>query len=522
MPQVIETKSYRFGRFLLDGRSGCLRRDGLAIPLRPKSFDVLSYLVRKSGRLVPKAELIEEVWRGVAVTDNSLVQCIKDVRDAIGDQTQTVVKTVSKRGYLFTSAVAEADAESRALDPKDETEHGLPLPDRPSIALLPFDNLSGDPDQDYLADGISEDLLTALSRIRWLFVIARNSSFAYRRRAVDIRRVARELGVRYVLEGSVRRVDKRLRISAQLIDATTGGHHWAEQYDSDLGDLFTVQDEITRNVVAAIEPQLLAAEGVRALSHPARDLGAWEMVARAQTQIWRLTREDYEAAIAALSRTVELYPDYAPARSLLAFRMLFAAHMGWMDRDRALSVGLAHATRAVALDDRDPWAHLALGYLAMMERRTEDAIAAFRRAVELNPNAAAARGALGHCLAFAGRDTEAIARAEEAIRLSPLDPDMALFLGSIAVAHYCAGRFDEAVRYSREILRLRPGFQGAQRMYCASLAQAGRLDEARQFLQRAKQEQPQLTLDWIRTAVPYQTGELMERFLEGMRKAGLS
>src|SRR3954471_22068278 len=202
--------------------------------------------------------------------------------------------------------------------------------------------------------------------------------------------------------------------------------------------------------------------------------------------------------------------------------MLFAAHMGWMNRDLALRIGGQHACRAMALDDRDPWAHIALGYLYLMERRTEDCIAAFRKAVELNPSSASARGALSHGLAFAGRDDEAIERAEEAIRLSPLDPDMALFLGSIAVAHYCAGRFADTVRYTSEVLRLRPGFQGAQRLLCAALAQTGRTEEARIFLATVRREQPQLSIAWIRQSVPYQTPDLMELFLNGMRQAGLT
>jgi tetratricopeptide (TPR) repeat protein len=336
-----------------------------------------------------------------------------------------------------------------------------------------------------------------------------------------VRQVARELGVRYVLEGSVRRAGNRLRISAQLIDALTGCHHWAEQYDRELGEIFTVQDEITRSVVGAIEPRLLAAEGGRALSRSSDDLGAWELVARAQTQVWRVTRADYATAIDTLKQTVAIYPDYAPARSLLAFRLLFAAHMGWVDRDDALLAGRQHAVRAIALDEGDSWGQIALGYLAMMERRTEASIAALQRAVALNPGSAAARGGLGHCLAFAGRDREAIEQAQDAIRLSPLDPDMALFLGAIAVAHYCAGRYVEAVRYAEEQLRLRPGYQGAQRLRCASLAQSGRIDEAREFLKLVRSEQPQLSIDWIRASVPYQTPELMERFLDGMRKAGL-
>lgn len=525
MSDLAETKNYRFGRFVVDRRSACLRCDGAALPLRPKSFDLLVYLVQHPGRLVPKAELIDKVWPNVNVTENSLVQCIKDIRQALQDDTQTTIETVSKRGYLFASPVVEIGPQAlddRAAGAASGTDRALPLPDRPSLAVLPFDNMSDDPDQEYFADGISEDLITALSRIRWLFVIARNSTFVYKHRAVDVRQVARDLGVRYVLEGSVRRAGHRLRISAQLIDALTGCHHWAEQYDREIGEIFAVQDEITRSVVGAIEPRLLAAEGVRALARSPDDLGAWELVARAQTQVWRVTRADYATAIDALKQTVAIYPDYAPARSLLAFRLLFAAHMGWVDRDDALRTGRLHAIRAIALDDSDPWGQIGLGYLGMMERRTEESIAAFRRAVELNPNSAAARGGLGHCLAFAGHDREAIEHAENAIRLSPLDPDMAIFVGGIAVAHYCARRYLDAARFAEEQLRVRPGFHGGQRLRCASLAQAGRTDEAREFLKLVCSEQPQLSLDWIRASVPYQTPELMEHFLDGMRKAGLS
>jgi TolB-like protein len=388
--------------------------------------------------------------------------------------------------------------------------------------VLPFANMSEDSEDAHFADGISEDLITGLSRIRWLFVIARNSTFVYKGRVVDVKRVARELGVRYVLEGSVRRSGKRIRISAQLIDATTGGHHWADRYDRELDDIFAVQDELTRNVVAAIEPRLMAAEGLRTLSRSPDELDAWECVARAQTFVWRLTREDNRAAINALSRAVESYPDYTRARSLLGFCLVFAAHNGWIDRDQGLVAGGQHIARAVVLDDCDPWGQIACGYLSMMERRTEESIAAFRRAVDLNPSSAAAHCYLSHGLAFAGKDREAIAHGEDAIRLSPLDPEMAMFLGGIAVAHYTAGRYAEAVRCSCELLRLRPGFQGAQRMRCASLAQVGRIDEARSFLATLQREQPEISIDWIRASVPYQTPELMERFLEGMRKAGLN
>jgi len=519
---MAERKSYRFGPFLVDRRSACLRRDGVVVPLRPKTFDVLTYLAQHPGRLVPKTELIDKVWHNLNVTPNSLAQCIKEIRQALRDDTQAIIETVSKRGYLFASPVIAIDGD----DPPSSVEAGegraLPLPDRPSIAVLPFDNMSGDPDQEHFADGISEDLITGLSRIRWLFVIARNSTFVYKGRAVDVRQVASELGVRYVLEGSVRRAGQRLRVSAQLIDAVTGGHHWAEQYDRELGDVFAIQDEITSNVVASIQPRLLAAEGVRAFSRSPGDLGAWELVARAQTHVWRLNRRDHEAAIDALRRAVDAYPDYAPARSLLGFCLVFSAHNGWIDRDQGLQAGRPHIVRAIALDDCDPWAQMALGYWSMMEWRTEESIAAFRRAVSLNPSSAAAHCYLSHGLAFSGRCCEAIAHGNEAIRLSPLDPDTAMFLGGIAVSHYLAGRYAEAFQTSEQLLRLRPGFHGAQRLRCASLAQMGRVEEARNSLAAVRLEQPQLSVDWIKSSVPYQTPELMERFLAGMRKAGLT
>ncbi len=377
---------YLFEDCALDTDRRELRRGAALVAVEPQVFDLLVHLIRHRDRVVSKDDLLASVWHGRIVSESALFNRINAARSAIGDtgNKQRLIKTLPRKGIRFVGDVREdatpgpATTRSRTVDtsaPGEDT--ALPLPDRPSIAVLPFDNMSGDPDQEYFADGISEDLITGLARIRWLFVIARNSTFVYKDRAVDVKQVSRELGVRYVLEGSVRRAGKRLRISAQLIDATTGGHHWAERYDRKLGDIFAVQDEITRSVAAAIEPHLLAAEGVRALSRSADDLGAWELVARAQTHFWRLTRADHETAVEPLKRAVEAYPDYAPARSLLGFCLVFAAHMGWIDRDRGLLPGRQHALRAIALDDRDPWGHIAIGYWALMERRTEESIAAF-------------------------------------------------------------------------------------------------------------------------------------------------
>jgi TolB-like protein len=508
-----------FGRYRLDARAG-LMCGGREVRLTPKALALLSFLAGRPREVFTKEELFVALWPGVAVGDAALVTCIQELRKALVDDARQprYIETLHRRGYRFIGRLAAP----RAPAPAGTKALPLTLPDRPSIAVLPFKNMSDDPDQEHFADGISEDLITGLSRIRWLFVIARNSTFVYKDHAVDVKQVARDLGVRYVLEGSVRRAGKHVRISAQLIDAITSGHHWAERYDRELGDIFAVQDEITRSVVAAIEPRLLAAEGIRALGRSSGDLGAWEMVARAQAHVWRLTQADNETAIEALRRAVAIYPDYAPACSQLAFCLVFAAHNGWIKRDVGLVPGREHAMRAIALDDCDSWGHIALGYCAMMERHTEESFSAYRQAVKLNPNSAAAHGYLSHGLAFAGLDREAIVNAEIAIRLSPLDPEMAIFLGGIAVSHYCAGRYDQSLRFSAELLRLRPGFQGAQRLRCASLAQTGRIDEARAYLGKIRRQQPQLSIAWIKASVPYQTPELMERFLEGMRKAGMT
>jgi TolB-like protein len=508
-----------FGRFRLEPRGG-LMSGARVVRLTPKALALLAFIAERPGEVITKEELFGAVWPETTVGDAALVTCIQELRKALRDDARKprYIETLHRRGYRFIAKPA-APAPAQAA-PNDAP--ALPLPDRPSIAVLPFANMSDDPDQEHFADGISDDLITGLARIRWLFVIARNSSFVYKNRAVDVKEVSRALGVRYVLEGSVRRAGNRLRINAQLIDATSGGHHWAERYDREVGDVFAVQDEITRSVAGAIEPHLLAAEGVRALARSPEHLGAWELVARAQTQFWRMTRADYDAAIGPLEQAVATYPDYAPARGMLGLRLAFASHMGWVAREEGLPAAREHALRAIALDELDPLGHMALGYWAEMERRTEESIAACRQAVALNPNSAAAHTHLSHIFAFAGQHREGIAHGEEAIRLSPLDPEMAFFLGGIAIANYMAGRFDDSARYAMEALRHRPGFQGALRQRAAALGAAGRIEEAHNALALARRNHPELSIGWIRANVPYQTPELMEFYLDGMRKAGLT
>ena len=513
---------WTFDDCVLDLERRELRRAGAPVAVEPQVFDLLVYLIRNRAHVVSKDDLLQAVWQGRIVSDSALANRINAARAAVGDsgELQTLIRTLPRKGFRFVGNVAEEGARSVPAQPGMASP--LSLPEQPSLVVLPFTDISPDPQNGHFADGITEDLTTELARIRWLFVIARNSAFAYRNRPVDVKQISHELGVRYVLEGSVRHSGQRIRITAQLIDATTGVHQWAERYDRDAGEIFAVQDEITRSVAAAVEPHLLAAEGRRAAFLSPADLGAWELVARAQSQLWRLTKPDYDSAIASLTQAVDSSADFAPAQALLGFALVFAAHMGWVDKSQGVPVGRQHAERAIALDDRNPWGYSALGYAAMMQRRTEEAIAAFRAAVNLTPSSAAAHAHLSRGLAFAGHADEAIQHGEAAMRLSPLDPEMALFRGGIAIAYFTARRFDEALRFTEENLSLRPGFQGAQRLYCASLAQSGRVEEARAFLSTVRRNhRPPLTIAWVRENVPYQTPELVELFIEGLRKAGL-
>jgi adenylate cyclase len=410
-----------------------------------------------------------------------------------------------------------------AISKKTDGNVGSPgqrISDRPALAVLPFVNMSGDTEQEYFADGISEDVITGLSKLRWFFVIARNSSFSYKGKAVDVRRAARELGVRYVLEGSVRKGGNRVRITTQLIDASTGNHIWADHFDGELTDVFALQDEITKKVVGAIEPRLLEAEAVRSQNRSPGDLGAWDMVIRANSLFWRLTKNEIATAIDLLQNAVERYPEYAPAHSQLAFAMLVSGYVGARLTEQQLQMAGAHATRAAELDDSDPSAHLALGFSAFMKRQTNTAAAEFHRALSLNPNFAAAHGYLGWALAFDGQIDLASAHLEEAMRMSPHDPQNAIFNTGLAIAHYFAGRYTKAVEYSEKALQQRSTFTAGYRIHVASLAQTGKIDEAREALARLKEIHPDLSIAWIEQNVPYTPGP-MAQFLEGMRKAGL-
>jgi adenylate cyclase len=449
---------------------------------------------------------------GICISDDAYRQVRGKLDANFQDAGEHELKNIAHPVRVYELRMGEVPARQLALT----------LPDKPSIAVLPFINMSGDPDQDYFADGIVEDITAALSRFRHLFVISRNSSFTYKGRSVDVKQVSRELGVRYVLEGSVRHVENRIRISAQLIDGTTGTHHWAERYDREFTDIFMLQDEITRSVAAAIEPKMLAAEGIRSLARSPDDLDAWALVARALTYFGRISRDDTQTALEILEKATARYPDYGLAHSLLSYSLIFAGHMGWIDQVEALKNSRRHINVAAKLDDNDPWVHIAFGYLAMLERRGEEAIAAYHRALELNPNSAIGHAQLGRGLTWVGRSDEAIPELELAIRLSPHDAQKPTFMATIALAHYLAGRFAQAVDFAAQGCKLRPDHWSGRRVLCASLAKAGRIDEARRELAMLKREHHELSVEWMRNRSVVATGAPLERYLDGLCAAGLT
>ena len=412
--------------------------------------------------------------------------------------------------------VERASAPHQAVQPD-----ALPLPDKPSIAVLPFQNMSGDKDQDYFSDGITEDIITALSKLHWIFVIARNSTFAYKGKSPDVRVVARELGVHYVLEGSVRKSGERVRINAQLIDANTGAHVWAERYDRAVADIFVVQDEITESVVGSLEPQLYAAENLRFQKKAPESLDAWGCVMRAMPYVWTWAAEDNETGLKLLQRAIAIDPTYARATGLLGWTYAARAHLGVADPHEMLAKALTLAERAIDQDTNDPWAHLAAGYVHMVARHFQPAVDQLGEAINRNPSFAIAHMLMSGTYGYGGMPDEGMRHIEIAMRLSPRDSFQPANLSNIGTCHFMAGRYSEAVEFQRRAVQLRPHFGTAWRSLAASAGMAGDIAQAASALSSALRLQPNLTLDWIETYHPIVRREDRARYAEGLRRAGL-
>jgi TolB-like protein/Flp pilus assembly protein TadD len=398
----------------------------------------------------------------------------------------------------------------------------LPLPDKPSIAVLPFANMSNDAEQEYFCDGMVEDIITGLSRIRWLFVIARNSSFVYKGRTVDMKQIGRELGVRYLLEGSVRKAANRIRITAQLIEADTGAHLWAERYDRPLDDVFAVQDEITLSVVGAIEPSLRAAEMERSKRKRPESLDAYDAFLRGLAHFHVFTEASYTQAYQCLQTAIAIDPAYAPALALAALckvRQCFYGWIPWSEAEVQEAVRLARAAVEAGRDDAVALAHSS-GVLAYFGADYDLAISLAERAAALNPNSAEVRGGVGRTAVLCGLVDDGIRHIEEAMKLSPLDPATYQFCYFIALAHLFAGRFDDAVSWCERAVNDNPAYISGHRVLAASLAHLGRLEEARAAVRKVLSLQPTSTIERAARA-GYRKPEHMALWLDGLRKAGL-
>jgi adenylate cyclase len=518
-----------FEDYALDSDRRELTRGAEPVSIGPQVFDLLAYLLQNRARVVSKDDLLRAVWRGRIVSESTLTSYINAVRKAVGDsgEQQRLIRTVARKGFRFVGQVTSIEAPPSSGVLNDAAERGaqpmpaLVPPDKPSIAVLPFQNMSGDPNQEYFADGVVEDITTGLSKFRDLFVIARNSSFQYKgKAAVDVRQVGRELGVRYVLEGSVRRYEDRVRIAVQLIDAESGGHVWAEKYDDYRSDLFGLQDQVTESVVGAIQPEILVGEARRAARKNPTNLDAFDCCMRGIWHAHHRTAEDNQLAERWLRRSIELDGALARPHAWLA-RLLFARcwHGGSSDIDRDLKESHIAAERALALDDRDSECYYDLSILALMDHRHQQALWAAERSIDLNANFASGFFALGETRIFMGNFIEALPPIAHCLRLSPNDPFAPVIVTLAALAHYHLENYDEAIRCSEQALR-RARTYFVLRIAAATLGQLGKAKEAGSLVTEMERIKPaNIERHWEITC-PYADPGHEAKFIEGLRKAG--
>ena len=517
---AVGAKAYCFEGYTLDLRRGCLHSAADEIELRPKSFEVLRYLVENAGRLISKDELISAVWPNVVVADQSLARCVSDVRSALQDAEQRIIKTVPRRGYRFVAPVSSAAA---TVD-KTFLDAGLPPAPRLSIVVLPFANLSADPRQDYFVDGLTEDLTTELSRLGF-FVIAHHTALTFKDRSIDVVHVGRELRVRYVLRGSARKVDRRLRVAAQLIDAENGAHLWGDRFDRNLRNLLELQDEITLEIARMLDVQLVAAEGRRSACAPNPD--ALDLVMRARAILnGGMSRENRNAAIQLCELAMEVAPNEAEV--LLVLSLILASNVAeqWSETpEDDLRRAEALAGRVLSAAALDARSHLAIGLVRRLQSRFDDAIGEFEAAIRLNPSMHHAHSQLGWAMLFSGKGEQALPHFAQFIRLSPRDPR--LFLGYLGIgwARLLLGDDEGAIDMLRTAVSLSPSYSPAYLGLAAAYGLLDRLDEARSA-----------TTAYLRTATPTNTIALVraratsthpafiaqhERLFAGLRKAGL-
>jgi TolB-like protein len=516
---------YHFSDFVLDPRRRELRRGDDHIAVEPQVFDLLEFLIRARERVVSRDEILDAVWRGRNVSDATLSSRVNSARAAIGDngEQQRLIRTLPRKGVRFVGEVRE-EAEP-SLPPSAVLQRASSLDlEGPSIAVLPFTNMSGDPEQDFFADGMAEDIITALSRCSGLFVIARNSSFTYKGKAVDIRQVGRELGVTYVLEGSVRRGGNRLRINGQLIDAASGRHLWADRFDGELSDVFDLQDRITESVVAAIEPAVQLAEIERYRSSKPSKLDAYDLLLRAYALEHEFTAESTAAALACLDRALAVDPSYAPAMAMAAYCHALRHFQGWIARkDTHSADGVRLAWHAVELAPNDAkvlWM-AAFAIWNMSHDRRDAAPELFHRSLLINPNSVMALTLGGWIEIMRGNQATGRTMIERARRLSPRDPRGWLTSGAMAIAAVVDEDYLEAIAWAEKALAQNRRFAVALRVLIVALVKLGRHDRATRVAQDLLEVEPELTISGFLKRIPFPLESMARTYAEALRAIGV-
>jgi len=517
-----------FEDFELDTARFELRRAGQRIPIEPQAFDLLVLLARNHDRTVTKEEVFSTIWAGRVVSDAALSSQVKAARRALGDDgaSQRIISTVHGRGFRFLMPAEhrEARAGETGLGTEPPAEAATPVQARPSVAVLPLANLNRDPDEDYLADGISEDITTALSKHRWLTVVARNPAFAFRHSTDGMRTIGQKLHADYLVTGSVRKAGTRFRITVQVVDAATESSVWSERFDRNVTDIFELQDDISERVAARIEAELGLSEQRKAERRPRKNLGAWDLYQLGAVEFYKFTAESNQSCQELLRRSIAIDPDFAGAHSRLAYAIVLSMVYFDAPNDPALmDSALAAAERATELDDEDANAYFTLGRVRLARREYDLAIDALTHAVELNPCLAVTYCGLGDSLAYEGRLDEAIQQFETAIQLSPHDPFRWAFYSYRSLAHLFQGEFQAAASWARKAVQIPNAQYWARAHLVAALGHLGDHGQAQSALQDLLRVKPGFSLAFAKERLFYlKREEQLESYLSGLRKAGVT
>ena len=506
-----EVSVISFDEFQVDTVRGELRRNGGVVPLEPQVLALITYLAKHPGKIITRDDLIEHVWLGRIVSDSAISTRINAARAALGDsgQTQKLIKTISRRGFRFEGVIKAEEADTVSI-----------MTEKPSIAVLPFRNLSGDNERAYFSDGITDDIIIELARCRELFVIARQSSFDFRDTSTDLPQVARDLGVQYILEGGVRRSGDRIRVTAQLIDPTTGAHLWVEKYDRNIEDIFEVQDEITSMIVNTLVGEITRDTYQRSLVKSPDKVNAYDHFLRASEFNYRGGKDDVRRARDEALKAIAIDPDLARAHALVAWTLIAEFLNAWGDDPaNVIQEARTYALAAVDADGREPLGYAVLGWVYMCLKNIERGLAEQRRAIADNPGNAHYRGLYAFTLAYAGQSETAIEELEKAMRLNPRHPD--LYNAHYGRALFNLRKYEEAILPLEKIRTSQPGNGNAIAVAAACYAALGRTEDARSAVEEVRSANPNYTLEYVRQFIPFARDEDLKHFIDNLALAGL-